>query len=488
MAEAFTEISRYARMKMQREAWLEAKRRGQIKQGFLDDITDSDFAERYLKIQKKNGVIAPLKFNRIQRHLTAALTGRDLIVKPRQVGMSTSIQAVQFKRVAFGSDRAATLAHDFGTTQKMRTVHALFYNELPESVKPEREQNNASTISYPALHGQVTLTTAGNTDAGIGSTYNFVHGTEVARWKDAAAIMSGLLQGVPKDGTIILESTPFGARGWFYEMCMQAIDGDSRWALHFYPWWWEYEYRERIPDGEELVYTPEEWTLVERHGLKPEQIQWRRMKKVELPYTFAQEYPEDARECFLSSGNSAFGDIRHALTAPENPEYLEGHRYMAGVDWGQDADFTAISIMDATDDVEVFVDHFNRMPWEAMVNRIVDACKRWRVETIQPERNSIGSVNIENLARVMEERNLEMTIRPITMTNVKKQKLVSLLYTGIHTDGLQLLPDKEATTEMNVFQQSQMESGLYKFEAASGMHDDIVIARKLAYDAVRKMI
>lgn len=454
----------------------------------LRTMTDADFAERYLKIQKKNGVIAPLRFKSMQRDLAGKLTGRDLVVKARQMGLSTLIQAVQFRRVAFGSCRAITLAHDHETTQKMRMMHNLFYDYLPDSVRPDRKQNNASTITYSTLHGMVTLTTAGNTDAGIGTTYNDVHGTEVSRWKDAAAIMSGPLQGVPKDGTIILESTPYGARGWFYERCMEALDGDSRWKLHFYPWWWESEYRERIPDDEEMVYTPEERALIECHDLSPEQIQWRRMKKVELPYTFAQEYPEDARDCFLSSGNSAFGDIRHALTAQEEPEYLEGHRYMAGVDWGQDADFTAISIIDATDDVEVFVDHFNRMPWEAMVNRIVDACKRWRVETIQPERNSIGSVNIENLARVMEERNLEMTIRPITMTNVKKQKLVSLLYTGIHTDGLQLLPDKEATTEMNVFQQSQTESGLYKFEAASGMHDDIVIARMLAYDAVRKMI
>ena len=453
----------------------------------LRTMTDADFAERYLKIQRKNGAIVPLKFNRIQRDLTANLTGRDLIVKPRQVGMSTSIQAVQFKRVAFGNARAATLAHDYGTTHKMRAMHRMFYDYLPDGIKPEREQNNASTISYTALHGQVTLTTAGNPDAGIGSTYNDVHGTDVSRWKDADAIMSGLLQGVPGDGAIVLESTPYGARGWFYERCMEALDGDSRWKLHFYPWWWESGYRERIPDGEEMVYTPEEKELVERHNLTSEQIYWRRMKVKELPYTFAQEYPEDARDCFLSSGNSAFGDIRHVLTAPEEPEYLEGHRYMAGVDWGQDADFTAISIIDATDDVEVFVDHFNRMPWEAMVNRIVDACKRWRVETIQPERNSMGAV-IELLVRVMEERKLEMTIRPITMTNVKKQKLVSLLYTGIHTDGLQLMPDKEATTEMNVFQQNQMESGLYKFEAASGMHDDIVIARMLAYDAVRKMI
>ena len=450
-----------------------------------------DFTSRNLKVQSKSGEIVPLTLNDMQRDLHANLTGRDLVVKARQMGLSTLVQARQFRRVAFGSCRAATLAHDYATTHKMRVVHRMFYDYLPQSIRPERDQNNASTITYPAQHGMVTLTTAGNPDAGIGTTYNDVHGTEVARWKDAAQVMTGLLQGVPQDGTIILESTPYGARGWFYEMCMQALDGDSGWALHFYPWWWDKGYKIELDDGETLVMNEEEKRLASLHNLGPEQINWRRAKLRELPNTFKQEYPEDVRSCFLSSGNSAFGEFGHCLLDKDEMEaieYIEGHRYMAGVDWGQEADYTTLSIIDATDDVEVFIGRWNRMPWDEMQNRIVDACGKWSVETIQPEKNSMGTVNIENLYNKSVDAGVDITIRPVTMTNRKKQKLVGNLYSGIHNDGLKLQDIDYATSELRTFVSKQTEGGLYKFEHADGAHDDTVIARMLGYDCVCKMI
>lgn len=455
-----------------------------------------EFTASNLRVQAKSGEIVPLHLNAMQRDLEANLTGRDLVVKARQMGLSTLIQARQFRRVAYGSCRAATLAHDYATTHKMRAMHRMFYDYLPEGMKPERDQNNASTITYPARHGMVTLTTAGNPDAGIGTTYNDVHGTEVARWKDAAQVMTGLLQGVPADGTIILESTPYGARGWFYERCMEALDGDSAWTLHFYPWWRDDGYAISLDDDETLDLNEDEMRLVSLYKLTLEQIKWRRAKIKELPHTFRQEYPEDVRSCFLSGGNSAFDDFEHCLTAPLNPEWQEGHRYMAGVDWGQSDDFTTLCIIDATDDVEVFIGRWRRMEWAVMQDKIVHYCGLWHVETIQPEKNSMGTVNIENMYGKYTEAGIDVTVRSITMTNRRKQKLVGNLYNGIHEGGLQLLPkampslgdELYANSELRTFISNQTEGGLYKYEAAAGAHDDTVIARLLAWDACCKMI
>lgn len=366
----------------------------------------------------------------------------------------------------------------------------MFYSYLPDAIKPDRSQNNASTITYMPQHGRVTLTTAGNQDAGIGTSYNEVHGTEVARWKNADGIMSGLMQGVPAEGRIILESSPYGARGWFYERCMEANDGNNAWTLHFYPWWWEPRYSTPLADGESLDLTGDEQHLVELHDLTPEQIKWRRAKMKELPHTFKQEYPEDVLSCFLSGGNSVFGDFEFCLLTQEEhqTEPIEGHRYMAGADWGQEDDYTTLSIIDATDDVEVFIGRWHKMPWDEMQNRIADACGRWNVETIQPEKNSIGSVNIENLHDKFIDVGLDITIRPVTMNNRRKQKLVSNLYNGIHNEGLRLLNEDFATSEMRTFISKQLESGQYKFEHAEGAHDDTVIARMLDWDACCKMI
>lgn len=494
MTVGIRDLSAYAQQKFYREAWKEAQRRNQVT-GDRGELTYQEFASEYLKVQSISGEIVPFVLNPVQLDLYPKLTGRDLIVKARQVGLSTGIQARQFKKVAYTPCRAATLAHDAQTTTIMREIHKLFYDYLPDHMKPERAQNNASTITYLPHHGRVTLTTAGNIDAGIGTTYNDIHGTEVARWKDAEGIVSGLMQGVPADGTIVFESTPCGARGWFYIMCNEAKNNpDSKWTLHFYAWWWDSRYSAPLLDEEVLVPTDEEYRLIAKHGLTHEQINWRRDKVQELPFTFKQEYPESIDDCFLSGGNSAFGEFGHCLLTKDEMEavakvgYIEGHRYMAGVDWGQEADYTTLSIIDATDDIEVFVGRWNRMPWDEMQNRIAHTCAKWEVETIQPEKNSMGSVNIENLHNKFVDLGVDITIRPVTMTNRKKQKLVGNLYSGIHSDGLKLLNVDYATSELRTFISKQTEGGLYKFEHADGAHDDTVIARMLTWDAAVKMI
>jgi len=451
-----------------------------------------EFASHNLKVQvKETGTIVPMELKPAQLDLYPKLTGRDLIVKARQLGMSTFIQALQFRRVAFEPCLAATLAHDSNTTNTMRRMHRRFYDNLPEAMKPERSIDNATQIAYPATNSLVTLTTAGSPTSGIGAVYHHVHGTEIAKWKDAESIMSNLIQGVPANGTIVFESTPDGARGWFYERCMEALDGDSPWTIHFYPWWWEPKYRLLLDEGEVLDLSEEEKRLVSHHELTMEQIKWRRAKVKELPYTFKQEYPEDVRQCFLSDGNSVFGEFEHCLLTRdemEEIEYIEGHRYMAGVDWGQENDYTTLSIIDATDDIEVFIGRWRRMPWDEMQNRIVANCAKWHVETIQPEKNSMGTVNIENMDDKFIDAGVDITRRSITMDNRKKQKLVSNLYDGIHNAGLKLQDVDYATSELRTFISNQLESGKYRFEHMDGAHDDTVIARMLAWDCVCKMI
>lgn len=54
--------------------------------------------------------------NRLQRHLAAHLTGRDLVIKSRQQGVSTYAVADQYTRAVTETLRCASLAHDDQTT------------------------------------------------------------------------------------------------------------------------------------------------------------------------------------------------------------------------------------------------------------------------------------------------------------------------------------------------------------------------------------
>src|SRR5512147_1776321 len=118
-----------------------------------------------------------------------------------------------------------------------------------------------------------------------------MHGSEVAFWPDAERIIAGAMQGGNPD--VVLESTPNGAQGYFYERCMEALRGDGVWSLHFYPWWWDDNYRIPLDVGEQPALIGDENQLVEKFGLSYEQIKWRRSKTKELGRLFIQEYPED---------------------------------------------------------------------------------------------------------------------------------------------------------------------------------------------------
>src|SRR5690242_1697717 len=74
----------------------------------------------YLKILNKNQQLVPYIPNRVQAHYLAHRTGRDLILKPRQTGMSTCIVADTFSEAITRTVMGATLAHDDETTQKLR--------------------------------------------------------------------------------------------------------------------------------------------------------------------------------------------------------------------------------------------------------------------------------------------------------------------------------------------------------------------------------
>jgi hypothetical protein len=454
----------------------------------FDDVHDRDYYSDYLAVLNKNSVIVPYSRNRIQRHFIQNQELRNLIIKPRQVGFSTELQSQLFLDAITGTHRQAVLAHDDVTTSLIRRMAKRFWQQLPEHIRPKRGEDNARTTIYATTGSEVTIATAGSLNVGRGGTFNRVHGTEVAYWKDADAILAGLLQGVPPGGRVDLESTANGAQGWFYEKCMEALDGNNKYKLHFYPWWWEEGYALPLEEDEVIIFDEQEMELVTQYGLTPEQIKWRRDKIKEIPLTFEQEYPEDVYKAFLQSGTSVFGDISAALYEPQQTEPDPEHRYVAGADWGQSVDYSSISIFDATIGQEVFLDRFNRMSWEDMQSRMVDACIKWNVETFAPEANSMGVVNIEALTTKFEDKDFDINIRPMWTNNDRKRRWVTNFYRGIHYENAQLLNIGYANAEMRGFTQGQTKQGAYTYEAAKGGHDDTVICRMLGWDAVCNLI
>lgn len=449
------------------------------------DLTFAEFCERYLRIQNKQGEVVPLMLNRAQRSLIDNLTGRDIVLKARHLGMSTAIQALHFYEHMQGNARTSTLCHEDELTSTLRRMVDLFYNELPDVVRPERKYANAKLTTYEALNSDGSIATVGGragSKKGRGGSMTRIHGSEVAFWPDARAVMAGAMQaGNP---AIILESTPNGMMGWFYEECMAALRGDSVWTLHFFPWWWDDQYRVPLEPEEQLAYSEDEQELIDEHDLDAEQIKWRRMKQAELKADFIQEYPEDPVTCFLASGNSYFGEIEHVFCVPPGATYNPEHEYVGGLDFGQVEDFTALVILDKTTQEQVDLLHVNKLPWQEMRRRISEKANYWHAH-VWGEGNSMGTTNTE-LLQSGELLGDGTKIAPVQLsvfftTPASKPPLIQGLRHALHDGGLTCLNHPILRHEARAYISRRLPAGGWAYEGGQGAHDDTVIALALAW-------
>jgi hypothetical protein len=293
------------------------------------------------------------------------------------------------------------------------------------------------------------------------------------------------------------KSTPNGAQGHFFKLCMEALESGPRsgWTLHFYPWWWDPAYRKPLEPDEVLVLTDDELALVELHGLSLEQIKWRRGKQRELRHLFIQEYPEDARNCFLRGGFGYFGDLSGVYNAPLDPTFDEAHRYVAGLDFGQANDYTAMSVIDATAKAQVARLRINNLPWAEMRRQVIGLCKRWNVSLLLAEANSMGSTNIEAMLTELDAEKCSTGLQSFDTNNANKAAIIGNLHEALHLGGLKLqaapIDDDGSGVyydaqkhELGAFRATQLPSGVWRLAAPEGEHDDTVISLALSWEAV----
>jgi len=444
---------------------------------FADVLNNpSLYAETFLRVLNKKKEHVTFKHNRAQRHYLENRTKRDIILKARQMGFSTMLQGELFRKATTSTCTTLTLTHVDTTTQALRRMSDRFYQNFPEPFpKPLRTYANAGVTMYTETESECMIATAGSRGVGRGVTGSDMHLSEVAFWPDAETVMVGLLQSVPENGSIVVESTPNGQTGWFYDRCMEALQGEGTWALHFYAWWWDDGYQLPLADGETLTYSAEERRLVDREGLTPEQIKWRRGKQHELKDKFQQEYAEDPISCFLVSGNSYFGDLSGCFIDLFEIDPVPDHRYVGGLDFAQANDYTCLIIIDTVTSCMVDVLHINRMSWADQRAEITRLARKWNNAVIVAESNSIGSVNIEQLASD------GVRINSFVTTAQSKPPLIQGLKYALTENLLRLQSHAMLRYELQAFISRQTANGAWVYEAQNGAHDDMVMALALAW-------
>jgi len=315
------------------------------------DITNPlIYIPEYFKVitkADKKGIsqLVPMNLWKAQEYYIGNRTHRDIVVKNRQVGLSTGVEADNSHKVfTTPYTRMSIITHDTETSEfLLQNIHR-FHRHLPDNRKPEVDWASSSRIRFPKMDCYIYIDSAQSAAIGIGHTLNIAHLSEMSRWPEYKApdLFAGISQTVPEGGWITIESTPKGRGNTFYRIYDAAKKGDINYKPFFFPWWWD---QSCVRDVEEkLFYNTEEKLLVEKENLSPEQIRFRREKIAEIGELFYQEYPENDVDCWLSSDVSIFDGVairRYLLQV--NPGrtsgdttiwkgVIGGEKYVIGVD------------------------------------------------------------------------------------------------------------------------------------------------------------
>lgn len=231
------------------------------------------------------------------------------------------------------------------------------------------------------------------------------------------------------------------------------------------------------------------WQLAQR-GEDPNAVEWRifpgptsqnphldpreiEAARRELPdRVFRQEYLAE----FIEDGSGVFRRVAEAARlAPA--DRLAGHWYVAGVDWAREHDYTVISVVDVTTREQVAIERFSQVEWAIQYGRLQALYERYRPAAVLAEANAIGGPAIEHLQRQ------GLPIRPWTASNATKAAVVDALALALERGDVALLDDAVQTAELQAFSAERLPSGMTRYAAPEGMHDDCVIALALAWEA-----
>lgn len=273
------------------------------------------FAKRSLKIKDKGAQEVLLKLNEAQKLVHNRLESqrnksgrvRALVLKGRQQGISTAVQARFVWRLIHSKGlKAYILTHVSESTKALFDMTKRYIDGLPV-YHPVLGNSNANELIFKDIDAGYKVGTAGSQGVGRGETIQLFHGSEVAYWPNAEEHVSGILQAVPqRDNTeIILESTANGTGNFFHNMCMEAQSKKNGFDLIFVPWTLDKEY---TLNGISINPDEEEKELIGRYNLTNGQLLWRRNKIGELGdiRRFRQEYPMNVQDAFIGDTERSF--------------------------------------------------------------------------------------------------------------------------------------------------------------------------------------
>jgi len=263
---------------------------------------------------------------------------RYLILKCRQPGISTIVQAFIYWLLCYHPGTAALAAADLtDNTDALYQMQLRFVEHHPRSLLPPvRRRTNRKEIVFAGTESQIRFDTAQKRRLGMSRTIRALHASEVAYWRYPAESLLAAHNAIPDlPGTFIaLESTANGYNH-FRALWTEAERGAGGYTPLFFAWHHHAEYARPLDVSAKrfaATLDDHEATLRDEHRLTLEQINWRRHTIATRCGgsldDFNQEYPATPRDAFIVSGSCMFATA--SLAALE--DQVEQHRWAGRVE------------------------------------------------------------------------------------------------------------------------------------------------------------
>ena len=305
----------------------------------LDRLHDKLYRmDNLYHIVDRDGNNIPFKMNHVQLDVFKSIHKRNLILKARQLGMSTFSVLYLLDEALFNFYMACGIvSYSMEHSQhifKRIIGHALDY--MPKEIRPLGINNrSAREISFnngSFLRVDTTLR---------GGAYQLVLVSEFGKTcarspQKAEEIVTGTLNTLSQSGVAIIESTGEGNEGFYAQMVTEAATRGNKdlspldYHLFFYPWYLEPSYILNQKVSYDIALTDYFDNIEKEANVKLSQLQrfWYAHQKSLLGDKIKQEFPSTIPEAFLSSSD-AYYYSEYISKAYENNRCLSTSLYDA---------------------------------------------------------------------------------------------------------------------------------------------------------------
>jgi hypothetical protein len=411
------------------------------------------------------------------------------VLKARQLGLTTVIAARNFWQALLNPNhRVLVMAHTHEASENIFKIYRRFYENLPKALKITTTAANVRELVF--AHGGMIKVTSASSGSARGSTYNSIHCSEFAFYKDIKDTIASAFQTAGENSQIVLETTANGLNDahkmWFSESGYDKL---------FIAWTDDVKY---VLDKKPSRIAPVMADYQQKHGLTDEQYNWAlqtfSVKCAADWNTFRQEYPLTPQQAFVTSGARFFHQTYpHAQAKPgfiRFEEPLEYHVYSMGVDTASGSpvgDYSAFSVIDVTNKQapRIVASFYDRVAPSKFAQVVLQEARHY-ASLVTVESNSYGLSILEYLVqqewgylyrrtkydkagdRWSESLGFNTNASTRSLLLSRLQEYVSNTWLDINDDRLK--------AEINTF----MFNDVGKPEAISGNHDDMVFAVSLS--------